>query len=232
MRYADPGTVAVRGTTLRPQPRLALTTHRPTCCSSTDCREGQAAARRRRLQGHRRRRHPRRTKTAARTSPWPVVARAVAPEPGDRQAHHRLVEGAGPQYQVLGRGQTCSSTAAPTSATPTSRTTMCGLAVAAQRLPTPAAGSAAPAPPQIQNSNNCARPTPRRQAVEHGMADWYRRKQERRSGAYRMQQIFYEASPYIVLDYPSFSRPGRVALAGLDAHPAARRCRSRSSAAA
>ena len=103
--YADPGNVDLRGQLLRPQPRLALAAAgrrqvhvRP--------REGQAAARRRRLQGHRRRRHPQRPQQRRQEhQAAPLVAHAVAAEPGHGQAHHRLVEGPRPRHPVLGRGQ-------------------------------------------------------------------------------------------------------------------------------
>ena len=66
--------------------------------------QGEAAPRRRRLQGHRRRRHPRGQERQAHQAPA-VGARRVAGEPEDRQPAHRLVPRPGPQDRVPGHGR-------------------------------------------------------------------------------------------------------------------------------
>ena len=66
--------------------------------------QGEAAPRRGRLQGHRRRRHPRGQGRQAHQAAA-VGARRVAGEPEDRQPAHRLAPRPGPQDRVPGHGR-------------------------------------------------------------------------------------------------------------------------------
>ena len=79
---------------------------RPTSSTRSTSTKAKQAARRRRLQGHRRRRHPQRPQERRQEhQAAPLVAQRVGAEPGHGQAHHRLVGGSRPRHPVLGRGQ-------------------------------------------------------------------------------------------------------------------------------
>ncbi len=143
-----PGDVDLRGQLLRPQPRLALAAAgrrqvhvRP--------REGQAGSRRRRLQGHRRRRHPQRPQERRQEhQAAPLVAHASRPR-ARSWASSSPAGGRTSASTSSTRSRTTasSSTAATTtSATRTSPTTTSTSGRGSRAAPTPAAGSATSAP--------------------------------------------------------------------------------------
>ena len=156
-----PGDVGVRGQLLRPRPRLALgaaggrQVHvRPG--------EGQAGARRRRLQGHRRRRHPQRPQQRRQEHQAPPL---VARRSRRRARSWASSSPAGGRTwastsSTPSRTTACSPTRSTTpSARPTSRTTTSTSGRGSPAVPTPAGASATSAPSRSRTRTTAAGPT-------------------------------------------------------------------------